>query len=71
MRRIAIVFALAGLLGGCGKPAAEKPLSTLTEAQRDSVLAKSDLPGAVVVDRALKVSGQEATRATGMDSLTK
>jgi hypothetical protein len=42
--------------------------SRLTAHQRDSVLAKSVLPGAGVVDRALKESERSAVRAASMDA---
>ena len=42
--------------------------STLTAHQRDSVLAKSVLPGAGVVDRALKESDHSAMRAASMNA---
>lgn len=64
-----LFVALACLvLGGCSR-AAERPASTLTEAQRDTAIARSILPGASVVGRAMQVSGREARRATSMDSL--
>lgn len=74
MRRIALLILaalLAAPLAGCGKPAEEKPASTLTEAQRDTVLSRSDIPGAPAVGHAMDAAGNEATRASGMDSLTK
>lgn len=68
-RRVALIAALACLaLGGCSR-SAERPASTLTEAQRDTAISRSVLPGASVVGRALQVSGREASRATSMDSL--
>jgi hypothetical protein len=45
------------------------PASTLTEHQRDSVLARSALPGAGVVGRAMAESQRAATQAARMDSL--
>ena len=56
-------------LAGCAKSGADKPASTLTEAQRDSAIARSVLPGADVVGRALTISGKEGARAAKMDSL--
>jgi hypothetical protein len=50
---------------GCAprsEPAARAPL---TERQRDSVLARSALPGAPVVGRALDLSDRAADRAAG------
>jgi len=64
------VLALAALLAGCG-PSQDKPASSLTEAERDTALARSDLPGAVVVQRALDVNGVAADRAVGADSLAR
>lgn len=59
-----IITALALLaLAGCAprsEPAARAPL---TERQRDSILARSGLPGATVVGRALEVSDQAVDRA--------
>lgn len=72
-RRLALVLALAlatAALAGCGK-SAEKPASTLTEAQRDTALARSGLPGSGAVGKALDVAGDEASRAAKMDSLPK
>ena len=60
----AALLALAGCSAGSDRPA-----STLTEHQRDSVLAKSSLPGAGVVDRALKESARATNQAASMDSL--
>ena len=58
------LFAVAG----CSR-SADRPASTLTEAQRDTAIARSLLPGAGVVGRAMQASGREARRATSMDSL--
>jgi hypothetical protein len=67
--RLIGLLALAWLVtGGCSR-SAERPASTLTEAQRDTAIARSVLPGASVVGRAMQVSGREARRATSMDSL--
>lgn len=70
MTRWFVLLAAASLaaLAGCSK-GAERPASTLTEAQRDTAISRSVLPGAGVVGRALQVSGRETQRAAGMDSL--
>ena len=71
--RVAGTF-LFGLLAlaGCAPHASErKPASRLTEAQRDTALARSSLPGAATVGRALDLSGQGAARATQLDSVTR
>ncbi len=64
------VLALAVIVlsfgAGCAprsQPAARAPL---TERQRDSVLARSALPGAPVVGRALEVSDRGAVHAAEM-----
>ena len=71
-----VVFALVMLVAwggaGCtpGEPGSVPAL--LTERQRDSVLARSALPGAVVVGRALEVSDRatdHAAAAAAADSL--
>ncbi len=64
----AVLLALA--LTGCGG-GQSKPASTLTEAQRDTALARSALPGAGVVQRALDVSGEARERAAGADSAAR
>lgn len=40
----------------------------LTERQRDSVLARTSLPGAPVVGRALDASDRAASRANGLNA---
>ena len=59
---------LVAFLAGCA-PHEDKPASSLTEAERDTALARSDLPGAIVVQRALDVNGVAADRAAGVDSV--
>ena len=65
-------FALASLallvLAGCSSPTERSSGAALTERQRDSVLARSGLPGAQVVGRALDVSDRAAERAAGSDA---
>lgn len=68
---VVLVLSVVPLVVGCAKPDANKPASSLTEAQRDTVLSKSAIPGASAVGRAMDAAGNEATRAAGMDSLTR
>lgn len=63
----ALVLA-AALVAGCAGD--HKPASRLSEAQRDTVLSKSDIPGAGAVGKAFEVSGREASHAAELDSLT-
>jgi len=69
MKRGLLLLLMLAPLAGCSRGGAEKPASTLTEAQRDSAIARSNLPGASVVGRALDVSGKAETRAAGMDTV--
>ena len=65
---------LLGLLAvaGCARPMAEdKPASRLTEAERDTAIARSTLPGAGTVGRALDLSGQAGGRVAQQDSLAR
>ena len=56
------------LLAGCSR-SEPKPASTLTEAQRDTAIARSQIPGAAAVGRALAVGGREAAHSAQVDSL--
>jgi hypothetical protein len=63
-----LVPVLAALLTGCGASGgASKP--ALSERGRDSVIARSSLPGAGVVGRALDESDAASRRAASLDSL--
>ncbi len=70
IRTLAALLALAALsmfaATGCSTT---EHHAELTERQRDSVIAKSVLPGAQVVGRAMAVTDQAAARAANMDSL--
>jgi uncharacterized lipoprotein YajG len=60
------------LIGGCASHSSTpKPASTLTEAQRDSAIARSSLPGASTVGRALALSGKEERHAALVDSMSR
>jgi hypothetical protein len=67
-----LVLPLLALLvlsaAGCGTHR-EETARHMTEAQRDSAIARSDLPGARVVARAIGVSGREAAHAAALDTL--
>jgi hypothetical protein len=66
----ALACALAWVTAGCGAHAGEQaPASRLTEAQRDTAIARSQIPGARAVGRALDVAGREAAHAAQMDSM--
>ncbi len=63
-------FALVGMmaLGGCSNEGNSR--ASLTEHQRDSVIAASSLPGAVVVGKAMAASDSAAARAARMNDLS-
>jgi len=61
---VLVMIACAACFAGCA-PKAKPPVVSvpLTERQRDSILARSALPGAQVVGRALDVSDKSAAHA--------
>ena len=71
MRILAIAFvALAIACGGSGQANANKVnRDTLTERQKDSILAKSSIPGASAVDKAMKAADTTSARVRGSDSV--
>lgn len=69
MRRIlAVGVLLMSCAVGCAPRSNQASRPPLTERQRDSVLARSSLPGASVVGRAMAVSDRAADRAAGADA---
>ena len=70
--RHAFALALVALfaLSGCAKRQ-ESTAKPMTEAQRDSAIARSALPGAPAVGKALSVSGKARDHAAELDSLTR
>ena len=68
-------LALGLLLAACGcgaqvsGEAVESVRTARTAAQMDTAIARSSLPGARVVDRALRESGRQGSRAASMDTL--
>ena len=65
---IAFAVLAAAALAGCSK-SADKPVSTLTEHQRDSVLAREPIPGAPAVGRAMQAADKEAAHSASVDSM--
>lgn len=66
-------FVLLLVACGCGAQvsgdAVESASTARTAAQLDTAIARSSLPGAGVVDRALGESGRQGARAASLDSL--
>ena len=63
---LALVVILVSFGAGCAPRSQPSARAPLTERQRDSVLARSSLPGAPVVGRALDVSDRAADHAAEM-----
>jgi hypothetical protein len=65
-----LLLVLACAMAGCGTHASDQaPASRLSEAQRDTAIARSQIPGAAAVGRALDVAGREAVHSAQVDSL--
>ena len=68
-RRVLAVAVALSLTAGCSAQKTEATKS-LTERQRDSILAQEPIPGASVVGRALDASDREAARAATLNAQT-
>ena len=67
---LVLFVGFVGLFGSCSEKKSEserQPSSGLTESQRDSVIAASELPGAAVVGRAKALSDSAKARAKRID----
>jgi hypothetical protein len=59
------------LLSACGRSGnGDASRDTLTERQHDSILAKSSIPGASAVGRALQAADSTNARIRGTDSVS-
>ena len=68
--RMLLLLAWTCLGAGCGARSSDRPpASSLTEAQRDTAIARSQIPGAAAVGRALDVAGAEAAHSAQVDSM--
>ena len=66
--RRTLAWAIAiGTCAGCS-PRVEHH-TVLTEHQRDSIISRSDLPGAAVVGRAMQLEGKAAAHSAQLDSV--
>ena len=70
MKRTIAIAILALLTGACSAGQDPGPKQVLTEAQRDSVLSRSELPGAGVVGRAISASGAEQKHSDAMNAMS-
>ncbi|MCP4573465.1 MAG: hypothetical protein GY838_14000 [bacterium] len=61
----------AAFMAGCGSGDTDEPASSLSRAQRDSILADSPLPGAAAVQGALDVADTASTRTQRIENLNK
>ena len=68
MRATLVVCAVLIGLGACAPKQESGGSRTLTERQRDSLIGRSALPGAAVVQRAMSSTDAEARRAARMQA---
>jgi hypothetical protein len=70
MKRRLLPLVLIGILAGCSgeKPDQTVNRDTLTQRQKDSILANSRIPGASSVKRAMTVADSASRRALQADS---
>ncbi len=67
--RLALLL-LAFVLAGCGaQVSGDVPVSSMSEAQRDSAIARSEIPGAAAVGRSYQAADRQAARNAALDSL--
>lgn len=62
------VLVCAALTAGCGSRKEETAKTPMTQAQRDSALAASSLPGAGAVGKALTAADSARARADRLDA---
>ena len=67
MHRIFIAILLLVSIVACTESARDSSKKELTQHERDSILAESDLPGANVVGKAIEVSDSSTARAKRTD----
>jgi hypothetical protein len=68
-RRFQLLMAVL-VLAACGNSDADTA-DTLTQRQRDSIVAESKLPGARAVQGALRATDAAAARAATLDSISR
>lgn len=71
MLRIVMILLAILAFAACGGKTSEGSRKKLTQAQRDSVLAETNLPGAKVVGKAIAVSDSAAARSDRLNKETQ
>jgi hypothetical protein len=66
-----VIVALLTLVAGCASEVEGNRRDTMTQRQRDSVLAQSQLPGAAGVGKALKAADSAKARQAQIDSASR
>lgn len=69
-RIIITILALVSIVS-CTETNKDSSKKNLTQHERDSILAETDLPGAGVVGRAIEASDSSAARAKRLDEQTE
>jgi hypothetical protein len=65
-----VLVTLALALAGCAQRSSEhRPVSTMSEAQRDSAIARSQIPGAHAVAKAFQFAEKTSRATVDPDSL--
>jgi len=67
MYRILIIVLVMVSIASCTETTKDSSKKKLTQHERDSILAETDLPGAGVVGRAIEASDSSAARAKRID----
>jgi hypothetical protein len=67
-KRGMLLGALALALGACAKDASEDSRAALTQREKDSILAGSQIPGARAVGKTLTTADSAAARQARIDS---
>ncbi len=67
MYRILIAIVVLVSIASCTGTAGDSSKEKLTQRERDSILAETDLPGAGVVGKAIEASDSSAARARRLD----
>jgi len=70
MYRIIIIMLVLVSIASCTETSEDSSKKKLTQHEKDSILAETDLPGAGVVGKAIEASDSSAARAKRLDEQT-